>query len=149
MISCLTNGAILRPRYFFVRPLVDIDLCQLFSGRDSFWMDTPYDNSVQKWAGYYLGNGQYSVKYSPKQAEPVTYIFTSNVPGFTEQQGTLVVENLFPGKNNPTDYLLGDNWYTDKADPQLYDGRIQGAKTVSKWKQTALLDWAKRWDWLR
>jgi len=34
-----------------------------------FWMETPYKNTVQKWAGYYLGNGQYSLKYVPKQAE--------------------------------------------------------------------------------
>jgi len=71
------------------------------------------------------------------------------VSGFSAQQGTLVVDNRWPGKYNSTDYKLGSNWYTDKADPQLYDGNIQGGKTVSKWRQDVLLDWAKRWAWLR
>ncbi len=114
-----------------------------------FWMETPYKNSVQKWDGFYLGNGEYVLRYIPKQAETVKYKFTSNISGFSEQEGTLVVSNLFPGKTNITDYKLGDNWYTDKSNPQLYDGKMQGGKTVSKWRQEILLDWSKRWEWLR
>lgn len=114
-----------------------------------FWMETPYRDTVQKWAGYYLGNGQYRLIYIPKQAEIVSYKFTSKIPGFPVQEGKLVVENLWPGKDNPTDYKLGANWYTDKSDPQLYDGKIQGGKTISKWRNDVLLDWARRWAWLQ
>lgn len=114
-----------------------------------FWMETPYKNTVQRWAGYYLGNGQYGLKYAPKQAEILHYRFTSTISGFPIQQGTLVVDNRWPGKSNPTDYLLGANWYTDKSDLKLYDGKIQGGKTLSKWRQDVLVNWAKRWEWLR
>lgn len=114
-----------------------------------FFMETTYKNKVQKWAGYYLGNGQYAVKYVPKQAEILSYKFTSNIPDFPIQEGKLVVENLWTGKRNTTDYKLGANWYTDKADPKLYDGKIQGGQTISKWKNAILLDWAKRWEWLK
>ncbi len=114
-----------------------------------FWMETPYKNTVQKWAGYYLGNGQYAVRYIPKQAEMVSYRFTSTIPGFPVQEGKLVVDNLWPGKKNSTDYQLGASWFTDKADALFYDGKIQGGKTVSKWRDSALSDWAKRWEWLR
>ncbi len=114
-----------------------------------FWMETPYKNAVQKWGGYCLGKGLYGLKYVPKQAEVLSYRFSSDIPGFPSQQGKLVVDNLWPGKNNPTDYELGVNWYTDKADPPLYDGKIQGGKTVSKWRESVLLDWAKRWEWLQ
>ena len=72
-----------------------------------------------------------------------------DIPNFPLQQEKLVVDNLWPGKSNATDYKLGANWYTDKTDPQLYDGNIQGGKTVSKWRNVALSDWAKRWEWLR
>lgn len=89
------------------------------------------------------------MKYVPKQAEIVSYKFTSDISGFPVQQGTLAADNRWPGKNNATDYILGANWYTDKPDPQLYDGKIQGGKTVSKWRSDILLDWAKRWEWLR
>ena len=114
-----------------------------------FWMETPYKNNIQKWPGYYLGNGQYAIKYAPKQAEILNYNFISEIPDFPLQKGQLVVANIWPGKKQKTDYQLGTNWYSDKANPGLYDGKIQGGKTISKWRMDALLDWAKRWDWLR
>ena len=114
-----------------------------------FWMETPYKNTVQRWAGYYVGKGLYGLKYVPKQAEVLSYRVTSEVPDFPLRAGMLVVDNRWPGKNNPADYKLGANWYTDKDDPQLYDGKIQGGQTVSKWRGEVLQDWAKRWEWLR
>lgn len=114
-----------------------------------FYMETTYKKIVQKWAGFYLGKGNYALKYVPKQAETVNYKFTSAIVGFAAQEGKLVVTNLWPGKNNVTDYKLGAKWYTDKTAAQLYDGKIQGGKTVSKWRSDILLDWAKRWEWLR
>jgi hypothetical protein len=114
-----------------------------------FWLETPYKQTVQKWPGYYLGQGRYGLKYVPKQAEVLRYRLTSTIPGFAAQEGTLVVTNAWPGKCQATDYALGANWYTDKADPRLYDGKIQGGKTVSKWRHAVLQDWAKRWAWLQ
>jgi hypothetical protein len=114
-----------------------------------FWMETTYKNNVQKWAGYYQGKGQYALKYAPKQAEIVNYKFTSNLPNFPEKEGKLVVDNLWPGKSHDTDYKLGTHWYSDKSDPRLYDGKIQGGQTISKWRSSILLDWAERWEWLR
>jgi hypothetical protein len=103
----------------------------------------------QKWAGYYLGNGDYAIKYSPKAAEELSYKITSPVAGFTELNGQLVVNNIWPGKPRPTDYKLGLNWYTDRPDPALFDGEQQGAQTVLKWRSAIMLNWAKRWAWLR
>lgn len=114
-----------------------------------FWMETPYKNTTQRWAGFYLGAGRYRLRYVPKQAELVSYKFTSVIAGFPVQEGKLMVRNVWPGKENPSDYKLGRNWYTDKDDPQLYDGRIQGGKTVSKWRIDVMWDWAKRWEWLK
>ena len=114
-----------------------------------FWMEVPYKDNVQKWPGYYLGKGRYAIKYAPKQAEILNYRFTSGIPQLNGLAGKLVVDNLWPGKRHKTDYPLGTNWYTDKADPNLYDGKIQGGKTISKWRTEILLDWAKRWAWLK
>jgi hypothetical protein len=113
------------------------------------WMETTYKNSLQRWAGYYLGGGQYGLKYVPKQAETVEYRLVFPVPEVAAKQGILVVDNRWPGKKHITDFPIGDNWYTDRSDPPLYEGKIQGGKTVSKWKDGVLLDWAKRWEWLR
>lgn len=103
----------------------------------------------QKWDGFYLGNGNYVVRYCPKRTETLTYKVTSSVNGFNEQNGTFVVDNIWPGKPHKTDYQLGANWYTDRSNPELYDDIWQGGKTVLKWRNDVLLDWAKRWNWLR
>ncbi|WP_242689069.1 nucleoside hydrolase-like domain-containing protein [Pedobacter sp. SYSU D00535] len=114
-----------------------------------FRMITPYKNGAQEWPGYYLGNGNYSIKYAPKQAEILSYYFKSEIPGLNMKEGKLVITNRWPGTPRTTDYPLGDNWYTDKSNPRLYDGKIQGGKTIAKWRADVLADWAKRWNWLR
>ncbi|TDH28548.1 DUF1593 domain-containing protein [Segetibacter sp. 3557_3] len=103
----------------------------------------------QKWAGYYMGDGNYVVRYAPKQSENLSYTVSSAIPGFPEQPGQLVVDNQWPGKSRKTDYPLGANWYTDRSNPLLYDGKIQGGITVKQWRQQVLQDWAKRWSWLK
>lgn len=103
----------------------------------------------QKWPGYYLGNGEYAIKYSPKQTETLSYQISSKIPGFTEQKGQFVVNNIWPGKQGNYDYPLGANWYTDRPDADLFYGIQQGARTVSKWRTDILMDWAKRWAWLQ
>ena len=114
-----------------------------------FWMEVPYGKSVQKWSGYYLGNGDYAIRYIPKKAETLKYRFTSEIPEINGLEGGIVVDNLWPGKEHSTDYLLGGNWYTDRSDKDFYDGKIQGGKTIQKWRDAILMDWAKRWNWLK
>lgn len=113
-----------------------------------FWMEVPYGKSKQIWPGYYLGNGIYALRYAPKQAEILNYKFTSSVQGFNPKEGQLVVTNLWPGKSNQEDYILGENWYSDSSDANLYDGKLQGGKTILKWRNAILEDWALRWSWL-
>ncbi len=113
-----------------------------------FHMEVPYGKTVQKWPGYYLGNGQYALRYIPKKAEILNYKFISKIPELDNKTGHLTVSNLWPGKRNEKDYQLGSNWYTDKQDPTLYFGKIQGGRTVSKWRDDVLKDWAARWIWL-
>lgn len=118
-------------------------------GSICFWMEVPYGKSIQKWPGYYLGNGDYAIRYIPKKAEIVPYHFSSDIPEIDGQEGSIVVENFWPGKTNSSDYPLGRNWFTDKPDQDLYDGNIQGGKTVQKWRNAILQDWAIRWGWLK
>ncbi|AUD00888.1 nucleoside hydrolase-like domain-containing protein [Spirosoma pollinicola] len=102
----------------------------------------------QKWPGYYLGNGNYAIKYVPKQTETLTYTISSPIPGFPPQSGKFVVNNTWPGKRSTNDFVLGTHWYSDRKDLSLFDDRQQGGKTVLKWRSAVLLDWARRWAWL-
>ena len=119
-------------------------------------VDIPIDTACitlrvdkQDWDGYYLGEGKYIVKYSPKATATLTYEITSDLPGFKEQKGVFVVNNTWPGTIKPTDYTLGDNWYTDKQALDLYENQWQGSKTVSKWRNEVLKDWGTRWELLK
>ncbi len=114
-----------------------------------FRMEVPYGKTVQTWPGYYLGKGDYVVRYIPKKAEVINYRFSSDIQEIHGLEGNIVVDNLWPGKPNETDYPLGENWFTDKSDRNLYDGIIQGGMTVLKWRTDVLNDWAKRWEWLK
>ncbi len=114
-----------------------------------FWMEVPYGKSVQKWPGYYLGNGDYVIRYIPKKAETLNYKFTSEIQELNGLEGSIVIENRWPGEKHESDYLLGNNWYSDKSDKSFYDGKLQGGKTIQKWRADVLMDWAERWSWLK
>ena len=124
---------------------------KLFSNFEKtlFYMETMHKKDVQKWPGSYLGDGNYALQYVPKAAEILNYKFVSDIPELNGHHGTLNITNLFPGKENPTDIPLGNTWFSDKSDPKLFDGKYQGGKTILKWKNDILLDWAKRWEWLK
>ncbi|MPR37335.1 DUF1593 domain-containing protein [Cytophagaceae bacterium SJW1-29] len=107
------------------------------------------DVSGQSWPGYYLGDGQYGVRYSPKQVEVGAYMTHSSISELDGQKGKYVSVAPWPGKPSPDDYILGRNWYGDRTEPELFLGTQQGAKTVSKHREEYLMDWAKRWEWLK
>ncbi|MPR32839.1 nucleoside hydrolase-like domain-containing protein [Salmonirosea aquatica] len=108
-----------------------------------------FKSGGQSWPGYYLGEGIYGVRYSPKQAETGTYTTASNIPELNGQTGSYVSIAPWPGKPGPDDIKLGTHWYGDRAEPELFLGPQQGAKTVAKHREAFLSDWAKRWEWLK
>jgi len=119
-------------------------------------LDIPPDSACftlkvnnQIWPGYYTGDGNYAVRYSSKKQEKGSYLVTSNIPELNAQEGQYTSVIPWPGKVNPYDYTLGSNWYSDRPEPQLFIENQQGAKTVAKHREAFLLDWAKRWEWLK
>lgn len=104
--------------------------------------------SNQSWPGYYIGNGIYSIRYSPKKPEVASYKTSSEIKDLNELTGQYVSINPWPGKEKETDYKLGENWYSDNPNSELFLDEQQGAKTVSKHREAFLMDWAKRWEWI-
>jgi hypothetical protein len=105
--------------------------------------------SNQVWPGYYLGEGIYGVRYSSKKPETCTYTTSSDIPELDRQTGQFVSVAPWPGTSGRDDYILGNNWYTDRPAPELFFGIQQGARTVSKHREAFLSDWAQRWEWLK
>ena len=103
----------------------------------------------QQWAGYYLGDGNYVLRYSPKMPANLTYSITSPFPELNGLKGSFVVDDVWPGKPSADDYQLGKQWYSDRHERELYEDQWQGAKTQRKWRNDILEDWARRWQWLK
>ncbi len=149
-------------RYVFNYPLhSDRDSVSIYSivefQLSGPWKDNIESDSVcftltvdnQTWNGYYLGRGTYAVRYSPKAPGVLTYTISSKIPELDGQKGSFSVYNRWPGDVSEYDYSLGEHWFTDKSDASLFEGKWQGAKTISKWRPAILKDWASRWDWLK
>ena len=103
----------------------------------------------QQWAGYYLGNGTYVLRYSPKAPARLTYSVRSQIAELNGLSGWFIVDDVWPGKADAADYPLGANWYSDRPEREFYEGKWQGAKTLRRWRQAILEDWAMRWEWLK
>jgi hypothetical protein len=103
----------------------------------------------QVWPGYYLGSGNYGIRYSSKTPESCTYITSSAIAELNNQKGQFVSITPWPGKPGPDDYKLGKTWFSDRREPELFFGDQQGARTISKYREAFLSDWGKRWDWLK
>lgn len=105
--------------------------------------------SNQLWPGYYLGKGIYSVRYSSKKPETCTYKTSSSISELNGLEGQFVSTVPWPGKIGPTDYITGENWYSDRPESIFFIQDQQGAVTVAKFREQFLMDWAKRWEWLK
>ncbi len=103
----------------------------------------------QTWRGYYAGNGTYIVRYAPKAPARLTYVTSSTIKELDGMKGEFTVSDVWPGKEHADDYRLGNHWYSDRPDRELYEGKWQGAKTTRRWREDVLKDWAKRWAWLK
>ncbi len=102
------------------------------------------DIGKQQWGGFYLGGGIYAVRHSTYYTRTLDYTITSDIPGFPNHKGAITVKNIWPDKHGPNDFPLGDNWYTDKPDAELFDKNVQGAVTVLKWQNAVMEDWGQR-----
>lgn len=142
-------------------PVVDLP-----SGTECFTFTT--DN--QRWKGYYLGDGLYMTRYSPKAPATLAYTIESDIEGFPNHAGLFVVGDSYPaiGKfSYSSDTItscpvkVGDSWWTDKTDKSLSSGvsdyedyqnlqdSWQGAATVQKYRENVMKDWAERFTWLK
>jgi len=148
------------PHIIFDRPTTAQDTVQVYSilefrvkGPE---IDLPADSACfqmtiakQTWDGFYLGEGIYAVRHSTYYLGTLSYTIVSDIPGFPNQDGEITIENEWPGRARPTDYKLGENWFTDRSDTDLFEGTLHGFKTVSKWRPSVIADWGERWSWLK
>ena len=148
------------PRTIFRRATTVRDTVALYSVVD--WrfrgpvLDWPVGTPVltaeidrQTWEGYYLGDGEYTLRYVPKAPAVLTYRIRSEIPGLDGLEGAFTVCGEWPGWRTEDSFALGAHWTTDCADPALFRGPWQGFATVAESRDAELAAWAERWNVLK
>lgn len=119
----------------------------IFAHEDSVVFTATIDK--QQWPGYYVGDGNYVLLYSPKAPARLTYVLSSSIKDLDGLSGAFVVDGVWPGTDSADNYPLGDNWYSDRPEKEYSYGGWQGAATQKKWVPDIFEDWAQRLRWLK
>lgn len=141
-----------RPRTTFTTPPTAADHVEIFSILDLVYRPTgsrPPGATAslvvdrQEFTGFPGGNGVWHFLFSPKSAKTWTYVIKSNHPGLDGQTGGFT--SVDPAPDRATEPASRyPNWWTDDPDPRWYEGHDQGAKTVNRWREHFLRDFADR-----
>ena len=110
----------------------------------SVWLEV----DKQKFAGYYEGGGRYRLRFVSKAPGRWTYTTQSEIPALNGLHGAFTTVNPWPGQPHPNNIGPLKGWWSDRTGPADFAGAHQGARTIQRWREDFLLDWAKRWAWL-
>ncbi|MCL5278445.1 MAG: DUF1593 domain-containing protein [Planctomycetes bacterium] len=99
----------------------------------------------QESAGAVGADGRMHLRFSPKDAKTYSYTIRSNVPALEGRTGALMSVRPAPdAAQNPSPRL--PHWWTDDPAPEVAEGPHLGARTVSRWREDFLRDFAARLD---
>ena len=110
----------------FIVPVYSIIELHLKGPDNNINKDIPCFNITidkQIWQGFYIGEGDYAVRYSPKYSGSLTYQTSSDIKELNNFSGDFEVNNDWPGSPNSDDYIVGNNWYTDKQDKSFFEDK--------------------------
>ncbi len=94
-------------------------------------------------AGFVDARGNLRFRFSPKAAKSWTYTLHSDVAGLDGKTGGLT-SFLAPSDAAQRPSARTPNWWTDNPAPELAQGSQQGARTISRWREEYLRDFAAR-----
>lgn len=105
------------------------------------WMEIENQSGNHAIPGYPENDGSLRFRFSPKDAKRWTYTIRSTAPLLDKKTGEL--SSFRPLPNQPASRAL-PNWWTDDPAPEVAEGAHLGAKTVSRWREEFLKDFAAR-----
>ncbi|MDH7598039.1 MAG: DUF1593 domain-containing protein [Sedimentisphaerales bacterium] len=97
----------------------------------------------QSLSGYVPGDGTIHFRFCPKEAKAYGFAIRSNVPALDGKTGGITAVLPPPDAGEKPCAQL-PNWWTDDPAPELAEGPHMGAKTVSRWREDFLSDFAGR-----
>jgi hypothetical protein len=97
----------------------------------------------QRLPGYAPGDGTMRFRFCPKIAGGFGFKIQSNVPALGGKTGGITATQPSPDlAKHPS--ATFPNWWTDNPSPKVAEGSHIGAKTVSRWREDFLRDFADR-----
>ena len=97
----------------------------------------------QKLSGHAPGDGTMQFRFCPKAAKTYAFTIHGNVPGLEGKTGGITAYPPPPSvAQRPAANL--PNWWTDDPSPEVAEGSHIGAKTVNRWREDFLCDFAAR-----
>jgi len=99
----------------------------------------------QAFEGFYTGDGEYRIRFVPKETGDFHFILRSGIPELDGITGVLRAGAEKPESRNTTGGNL-TGWWSDELSPEHAEGVHMGAKTVSRWRVDYLTDFAERFD---
>ncbi len=97
----------------------------------------------QKLPGYAPGDGTMRFRFCPKIAKRHSFKIQGSVPALSGKIGGITAYTPSPSMaQRPAADL--PNWWTDDPSKHVAEGDHSGAKTVSRWREDFLADFAKR-----
>ncbi len=96
-------------------------------------------------SGFVDDAGAWHFVLSPKQAKTWSYTIKSTIASLNGQTGSYTSIGPIPPKMAKPSPRY-PNWWTDNLDPALADEGHQGAKTVNRWREEYLRDFAARME---
>lgn len=97
----------------------------------------------QKLSGYAPGDGTMRFRFCPKAAKSYGFKIQSNVPALDGKAGGITATLPSPDRARHPSVKL-PNWWTDDPTPSMAQGSHHGAKTVNRWREDYLGDFAQR-----
>ncbi len=102
-----------------------------------------FETKNQTFQGYYTGQGQYKIRFVPKEVGDFAFCTHSEFTGIDGLTGTIRVLPEQPmTRRNKAGNL--SHWWSDCLDYSLAEGPHCGAKTVNRWREAFLRSFAER-----
>lgn len=98
--------------------------------------------------GYYLGNGEYKIRFMPKSLGLFEYETVSDIDELNAHKGAIYAVPENESNRLPKGQNL-KNWWADNLDSEYLDGVFNGAKTLNKHRKIFLDDFRDRLNRLK
>jgi hypothetical protein len=141
-----------RPRYTFDHAPTTADIVQTYAILEIIYRPTgavPANTTAsltiekQEFPGFADKDSAWHFLFSPKEPKAWSYVIKSNHPVLNGQTGGFTSVNADPALSSKPSVRY-PNWWTDDPAPEFSEGIYQGAKTISRWREEFLHDFAAR-----